>query len=186
MRNTCTGPTAPLFSAAFSRGRHGGGSGPGSPARRAGQGADRPEQSQGPPGGRDQPTRWPPSGSTTGSRGPGHRPGRRRRGRRRPGRGPHRSVDTTVSSPAPARARTLEWTWNGVELEGIEPPSLPQVEARYRLRHSPLKYYCTAIDFELRAVELGGFEPPTSSMPWKRATDCAIAPFRASPCPRRE
>ena len=26
-------------------------------------------------------------------------------------------------------------------------------------------------------VELGGFEPPTSSMPWKRATDCAIAPF---------
>ena len=25
-------------------------------------------------------------------------------------------------------------------------------------------------------VELGGFEPPTSSMPWKRATNCAIAP----------
>ena len=29
-------------------------------------------------------------------------------------------------------------------------------------------------------VELGGFEPPTSSMPWKRATNCAIAPKRAS------
>ena len=26
------------------------------------------------------------------------------------------------------------------------------------------------------SVELGGFEPPTSSMPWKRATNCAIAP----------
>ena len=31
-------------------------------------------------------------------------------------------------------------------------------------------------------VELGGFEPPTSSMPWKRATNCAIAPlFSSSP-----
>ena len=29
-------------------------------------------------------------------------------------------------------------------------------------------------------VELGGFEPPTSSMPWKRATNCAIAPSRAT------
>ena len=29
-------------------------------------------------------------------------------------------------------------------------------------------------------VELGGFEPPTSSMPWKRATNCAIAPRWAS------
>ena len=28
----------------------------------------------------------------------------------------------------------------------------------------------------MRGVELGGFEPPTSSMPWKRATNCAIAP----------
>ena len=27
------------------------------------------------------------------------------------------------------------------------------------------------------SVELGGFEPPTSSMPWKRATNCAIAPY---------
>ena len=25
-------------------------------------------------------------------------------------------------------------------------------------------------------VELRGFEPLTSSMPWKRATNCAIAP----------
>ena len=32
------------------------------------------------------------------------------------------------------------------------------------------------------SVELGGFEPPTSSMPWKRATNCAIAPlFSSSP-----
>ncbi len=30
-------------------------------------------------------------------------------------------------------------------------------------------------------VELGGFEPPTSSMPWKRATNCAIAPNGSSP-----
>ena len=30
-------------------------------------------------------------------------------------------------------------------------------------------------------VELGGFEPPTSSMPWKRATNCAIAPSGSSP-----
>ena len=26
-------------------------------------------------------------------------------------------------------------------------------------------------------VELRGFEPLTSSMPWKRATNCAIAPY---------
>ncbi len=30
-------------------------------------------------------------------------------------------------------------------------------------------------------VELGGFEPPTSSMPWKRATNCAIAPSKGRP-----
>ena len=34
------------------------------------------------------------------------------------------------------------------------------------------------------SVELGGFEPPTSSMPWKRATNCAIAPLFSS-SPRR-
>ncbi len=28
----------------------------------------------------------------------------------------------------------------------------------------------------VREVELTGFEPVTSSMPWKRATNCAIAP----------
>ena len=28
----------------------------------------------------------------------------------------------------------------------------------------------------VRGVELRGFEPLTSSMPWKRATNCAIAP----------
>ena len=33
----------------------------------------------------------------------------------------------------------------------------------------------------VRGVELGGFEPPTSSMPWKRATNCAIAPSGSSP-----
>lgn len=27
-----------------------------------------------------------------------------------------------------------------------------------------------------RVVELRGFEPLTSSMPWRRATNCAIAP----------
>ncbi len=32
----------------------------------------------------------------------------------------------------------------------------------------------------VRGVELRGFEPLTSSMPWKRATNCAIAPW-ASP-----
>src|SRR5699024_6593271 len=32
----------------------------------------------------------------------------------------------------------------------------------------------------VRGVELGGFEPPTSSMPWKRATNCAIAPSRVA------
>ena len=30
-------------------------------------------------------------------------------------------------------------------------------------------------------VELRGFEPLTSSMPWKRATNCAIAPCRVPP-----
>ena len=30
-------------------------------------------------------------------------------------------------------------------------------------------------------VELRGFEPLTSSMPWKRATNCAIAPFQLPP-----
>ena len=29
---------------------------------------------------------------------------------------------------------------------------------------------------DLSLVELWGFEPQTSSMPWKRATNCAIAP----------
>src|SRR5699024_5059676 len=29
----------------------------------------------------------------------------------------------------------------------------------------------------MRVVELRGFEPLTSSMPWKRATNCAIAPL---------
>ena len=29
-------------------------------------------------------------------------------------------------------------------------------------------------------VELRGFEPLASSMPWKRATNCAIAPYRVS------
>ncbi len=32
------------------------------------------------------------------------------------------------------------------------------------------------IKMSVPSVELGGFEPPTSSMPWKRATNCAIAP----------
>ena len=31
------------------------------------------------------------------------------------------------------------------------------------------------------AVELRGFEPLTSSMPWKRATNCAKAPYRCAP-----
>ena len=34
-------------------------------------------------------------------------------------------------------------------------------------------------------VELRGFEPLTSSMPWKRATNCAIAPNRRPPLTRR-
>ena len=29
----------------------------------------------------------------------------------------------------------------------------------------------------VRGVELTGFEPVASSMPWKRATNCAIAPY---------
>jgi hypothetical protein len=29
----------------------------------------------------------------------------------------------------------------------------------------------------VHVVELRGFEPLTSSMPWKRATNCAIAPL---------
>ena len=33
----------------------------------------------------------------------------------------------------------------------------------------------------VRAVEHRGFEPLTSSMPWKRATNCAIAPFGRRP-----
>ena len=33
----------------------------------------------------------------------------------------------------------------------------------------------------VRGVELRGFEPLTSSMPWKRATNCAIAPYRVPP-----
>ena len=48
--------------------------------------------------------------------------------------------------------------------------------ARYQLRHSPIRTRITT-DIEMHTVELGGFEPPTSSMPWKRATNCAIAPF---------
>src|SRR5690606_28163347 len=34
-------------------------------------------------------------------------------------------------------------------------------------------------------VELGGFEPPTSSMPWKRATNCAMAPRSVDESRRR-
>ena len=58
---------------------------------------------------------------------------------------------------------------------GIRTPDLfHAMEARYQLRHSPEGRPPSARTGRL--VELGGFEPPTSSMPWKRATNCAIAP----------
>ena len=60
---------------------------------------------------------------------------------------------------------------------GIRTPDLfHAMEARYQLRHSPFTGVPLGVHSE-RIVELGGFEPPTSSMPWKRATNCAIAPF---------
>ena len=37
----------------------------------------------------------------------------------------------------------------------------------------------------VRAVEHRGFEPLTSSMPWKRATNCANAPSLSAPLARR-
>ena len=59
---------------------------------------------------------------------------------------------------------------------GIRTPDLfHAMEARYQLRHSPVKGVPLGVHSE-GIVELGGFEPPTSSMPWKRATNCAIAP----------
>ena len=60
---------------------------------------------------------------------------------------------------------------------GIRTPDLfHAMEARYQLRHSPEMGAPLEEESEW-FVELGGFEPPTSSMPWKRATNCAIAPF---------
>ena len=60
---------------------------------------------------------------------------------------------------------------------GIRTPDLfHAMEARYQLRHSPGVGAPLGEESEW-FVELGGFEPPTSSMPWKRATNCAIAPF---------
>ena len=60
---------------------------------------------------------------------------------------------------------------------GIRTPDLfHAMEARYQLRHSPEMGAPPGEESEW-FVELGGFEPPTSSMPWKRATNCAIAPF---------
>ena len=59
---------------------------------------------------------------------------------------------------------------------GIRTPDLfHAMEARYQLRHSPEMGAPPGEESEW-FVELGGFEPPTSSMPWKRATNCAIAP----------
>ena len=60
---------------------------------------------------------------------------------------------------------------------GIRTPDLfHAMEARYQLRHSPEMGAPLEEESEW-FVELGGFEPPTSSMPWKRATNCAIAPL---------
>jgi hypothetical protein len=33
------------------------------------------------------------------------------------------------------------------------------------------------VSLELSLVDLDGFEPSTSSMPWKRAPNCATGPF---------
>ncbi len=57
------------------------------------------------------------------------------------------------------------------------------MEARYQLRHSPERVIGPPLVAVI--VELGGFEPPTSSMPWKRATNCAIAPYGSRPRGRR-
>ncbi len=54
------------------------------------------------------------------------------------------------------------------------PTSLPTPH-----QHRPHKQNCPVIrrsSFYFLLVELRGFEPLTSSMPWKRATNCAIAP----------
>lgn len=55
------------------------------------------------------------------------------------GAGDRRGARAGASTPQCPHPHLRErGPWNGVELEGIEPPSLPQVEARYRLRHSPI------------------------------------------------
>ena len=65
---------------------------------------------------------------------------------------------------------------------GIRTPDLfHAMEARYQLRHSPFMGVPLGVHSD-GIVELGGFEPPTSSMPWKRATNCAIAPFGRRSC----
>ena len=46
--------------------------------------------------------------------------------------------------------------------------------SRVRIRSAQLKTRSTSVDRVL--VEVRGFEPLASSMPWKRATNCAIPP----------
>ena len=80
-----------------------------------------------------------------------------------------------------------------VELGGFEPPTLsmpwrcatscaiaPSEAIRFMGVTRPTtnqrrNHHITRFDGFV--VELGGFEPPTLSMPWRCATSCAIAPF---------
>ena len=80
-----------------------------------------------------------------------------------------------------------------VELGGFEPPTLsmpwrcatscaiaPSEAIRFMGVTRPAmnqrrNHHITRFDGFV--VELGGFEPPTLSMPWRCATSCAIAPF---------
>ena len=80
-----------------------------------------------------------------------------------------------------------------VELGGFEPPTLsmpwrcatscaiaPSEAIRFMgvarpVMNQPRNHHIMQPDGFI--VELGGFEPPTLSMPWRCATSCAIAPF---------
>ena len=58
--------------------------------------------------------------------------------------------------------------------DSTKPRRTPQIFWRIQAKQNLLARNC--INTSRQLVELAGIEPATSSMPWKRATNCAIAP----------
>ena len=150
---------------------HTGGAGGSSPrkAQRPCDGAARPRAGPPPRGIGDGPT----TNHSVRERKRAHRPGARGRppekhkypakGPPGPEQGHPREGSATVRPHPPQRARAQASAHRGAR--GVVPPK--STKTLRRGRQAPSRVF---------PVELWGFEPQTSSMPWRRATNCAIAP----------